>query len=158
MSRKFLSPGNIIQLSAREKNAAIREVISGAATFRDLPDPEGFEESVLEREALGTTGLGHGVAFAHGKVPDLPRMKVALGISRRGIDFHSIDGLPVHLLFVVATHPDMHIDYLRCLSTLARMARRKGFREEILACVEEEEIESRIGEAYTRARGCAEAP
>lgn len=152
MNRSFLAPGNIVKLNAEEKNQAIREVISQAETFQDLENPELFEESVLQRESVGTTGLGHGVAFAHGKLPGISQIQVALGVSREGIDFSSIDGQPVHLLFVVATHPDMYLDYLNCLSTLARMARRKGFREEILACAQESEMRHKIDEAYSRVR------
>jgi PTS system nitrogen regulatory IIA component len=156
MNGKLLDSENVVELAASEKFAAIREVIFRAPTFRDLADINLFEKSVMERESIGSTGLGHGVAFAHGKLPEVPHMKVALGISRQGIDFQSVDGSPVHLLFVVATRPDMHIDYLECLSTLARMARSDGFREDILSCCREEDVEYKLSENFLRIRGCVE--
>jgi PTS system nitrogen regulatory IIA component len=145
MYENLFHPGTVvIELKNTEKYEAIREIISQARVFDDLSDKTLFEEAVIARERAQSTGLGRGVAFAHGKLTEIRHMKLALGVSRGGIDFRSVDGLPVHLLFVVATHPSMHIDYLHCLASLARMVRREGFREEILSCCREEEVENKL--------------
>jgi PTS system nitrogen regulatory IIA component len=145
MYENLFRPGTVvIELESTHKFDAIREIISQARVFDELSDKALFEDAVLTRERAQSTGLGRGVAFAHGKLKEIRQMKVALGVSRRGIEFGSTDGLPVHLLFVVATHPSMHVDYLRCLSSLARMVRREGFREEILSCCREEDVENKL--------------
>lgn len=149
MHYKLFTPGTVvIELKSTEKYAAIRELIREAKVFQDLPDRDAFEQAVIDREKLQSTGLGHGVAFAHGRLPEIKTLKVALGISRKGIDFDSIDGKPVHLLFVFATNPAMHIDYLSCLSALARMVKKEGFQEEILACYEETEVTNKLCDTY----------
>ncbi len=149
MHYKLFTPGTVvIELKSTEKYEAIRELIREAKVFQDLSDRDAFEQAVIEREKLQSTGLGHGVAFAHGRLPEIRTLKVALGISRKGIDFDSIDGKPVHLLFLFATNPTMHIDYLSCLASLAKMVKREGFREEILACYEETEVTNKLCDTY----------
>jgi PTS system nitrogen regulatory IIA component len=147
---KLFNQGTVLEIKSTEKLDAIRELIREARVFDDLASRTDFEKAVVDREELQSTGLGHGVAFAHGKLPGISQMKVALGISRRGIEFDSVDGRPVHLLFVVATDPSMHIDYLKCLATLARMVRLDGFQDEILSCCHEDEIERKLCDTYSR--------
>lgn len=145
MNYKLFTPGTVvIELDSTDKYEAIRELIRAAKVFQELPDLKAFEHAVIEREKLQSTGLGYGVAFAHGRLSSVTSLKVALGISRKGIDFDSVDHRPVHLLFVFATHPSMHIDYLSCLSSLARMVKIEGFQDEILACYEETEVENKL--------------
>ncbi len=149
MYYKLFTPGTVvIELRSTEKFEAIRELIREAKVFQDLPDRDAFEQAVIEREKLQSTGLGHGVAFAHGRLPEVKTLKVALGISRKGIDFDSMDGKPVHLLFVFATNPTMHIDYLSCLASLAKMVKKEGFQEQILACYEETEVTNKLCDTY----------
>lgn len=158
MNNTIFDPGTVvIEIKSTDKDTAIEEIISHARVFDDLSDRKLFTKSVLAREKLESTGVGHGVAFAHGKLPEISRTRVALGISREGIEFGSFDGRPVHLLFVVATHPDMHIDYLNCLAALARMARNEDFREEILSCCREEDVQDKLVTSYRRAVGLAAA-
>jgi PTS system nitrogen regulatory IIA component len=148
-SNMFRSGAVVFEIKSTSKAEAIREVISQASVFDDIPDKAQFEEAIFLREELDCTGLGHGTAFAHGKLPEITSMKIALGISRRGIDYGSLDGKPVYLLFVLATNPSMHIDYLKHLSVLARMVRAEGFRDEILSCFRQEEIEDKLIKFYS---------
>ncbi|GAB4222223.1 MAG: PTS sugar transporter subunit IIA [Spirochaetales bacterium] len=146
---KLFTPGTVvIELKSEHKYDAIRELIREAKVFQELPDRDAFERAVIEREQLQSTGLGHGVAFAHGRIDGIESIKVALGISRKGIEFDSVDGKPVHLLFVFATDPGMHIDYLSCLASMARMVKKEGFQEEILACYEETEVTNKLCDTY----------
>lgn len=151
MQRSIFHSGTVVvELHSTEKFAALRELIHNAPVFETLSDRDLFQETVFARERIQSTGLGRGVAFAHGKIAEIDHVKVALGISKCGIEFDSVDGHPVHLLFLVATNPSMHIDYLRCLATLASMTRIEGFREEIISCCREEEIEDKLSTTYER--------
>jgi PTS system nitrogen regulatory IIA component len=75
---------------------------------------------------------------------------IALGISHEGIDFDSYDGEPVHLLFIVANHPEQQMDYLHILSTLVAMVRDELFRRELLACPHEREVQQKLCSVFTR--------
>lgn len=133
----YFDPGSVIwELESSNKFDAIREIISRAKIFTDHHglDLAAFAEKVVERERLQSTGFGHGVAVAHGRTDQVSSPRIALGVSRSGIDFDSVDGEPVHLLFIVANHPDHEVDYLHILSTLVGMVRDEMFRREILTC------------------------
>ncbi len=136
-------------LSSTDKESAIRELIQRAPVFRELHDLERFTEAVISRERQVSTGFGHGVAVAHGRVSQAGRVLIGLGLSRLGVPFDAPDGEPVHLLFVIASPPEMNLDYLQALSCLVRAIREREVREALLASIETHEIERRIREAFT---------
>lgn len=157
--RKYFEDGSVIwNLQSSAKHDAIREVIYNTPVFRSVQglDIQGFEDKVFAREELQSTGFGHGVAVAHGRTDEVDGPHIALGVSREGIEFNSVDGKPVHLLFVVATHPAMPMDYLQILSTLVSLVRNEVFRNELLGCACREDVELKLCDAFqgmmTRAR------
>jgi len=145
----FQRGSGVAELASSDKFAAIRELIRGAPVFRQIADLESFEEAVIAREKLQSTGFGHGVAVAHGRMPGLARVLIGFGLSRAGIPFESVDGKPVHLLFIIASPPHLSLDYLQVLSTLVRCVRERNLRESILACPGAQEMETRIREAFS---------
>lgn len=152
----FFDPGSVIwDVRSTNKYDAIREVIFNVRTFEDQAglDVEAFSQLVIEREKLQSTGFGHGVAVAHGRTDRVGRPIVALGVSREGIDYESVDGEPVHLLFVVANHPDHQMNYLRILSTLVSMVRDEYFRRDLLTCSHAREIEDKLCRGLTHILG-----
>ena len=148
----FFSPGSVIwDVRSTDKFDAIRETIYKTTVFHMIPglDIETFSDAVVNREREQSTGFGHGIAIAHGRTGQVATSEIALGVSRHGIDFQACDGLPVHLLFVVASHPDRQIDYLRILSSLATMVRNELFRRELLACLCQEEVQQKVCDAFS---------
>jgi PTS system nitrogen regulatory IIA component len=148
----YFDPGTIIwNLTSTNKFEAIRELIARAPVFAEhcALDIGDFTERVIERERLQSTGFGHGVAVAHGRTPDVDEPTIALGISHSGIDFEAYDGEPVHLLFIVANHPDQQMDYLHILSTLVAMVRNELFREELLNCGRLNEVQQKLCTVFT---------
>jgi nitrogen PTS system EIIA component len=151
-------PGTVVpDLRSTDKFEALRELISRVAVFRDLKTrvdfPGGFcsafAETVIQRERQQTTGFGHGVAVAHGRLKGVPRVTIALGISREGIPYDSPDDEPVHLLFVIASPPELSLDYLQALSTLVRCLREKTDRDRLIEGETPVEIEQRMRAAFT---------
>jgi PTS system nitrogen regulatory IIA component len=138
----------VFDLGATEKFAALRELVRRASVFQEIPDLPAFEEAVICRERLQSTGFGHGVAVAHGRIRELPRVLIGLGLSRHGIPFDSPDGKPVHLLFIVASPQHTSIDYLQALSTLVRVVRDCALRDSLLSAGDEAEIEKTIRGAF----------
>ncbi len=148
---RFFRAGSVVlQLESENKFDAIREVVLRAPVFQQIDglELEEFAQIVIRRELELSTGFGHGVAVAHGRTPAVEDSYVALGVSRSGIDYDAPDGLPVHLLFVVANHPDQQMDYLKIISTLACLCRSDTFRNELLSSVCRDEIESKLGAAF----------
>ena len=131
-----------------DKFAAIHEVVGRAGVFSDGPQRAAVEQAVMRREQIQSTGIGHGVAAAHGQTDGVTEVTIALGISRLGIDYHAIDGQPVKLLFVLATPPDRHRDYLTALSGICRLSKREFFEELLARNMTEQELQQQICQAF----------
>ncbi len=147
----FFLPGSVVwDLQNTEKEAAIQETILRSTPFHRVNDLdiEQFVSAVLTREREQTTGFGHGIAISHGRDLSFTKSTVSLGISRAGVEFNAFDGKPVHMLFVVGSHPDKQIDYLRILSSLAVLAHDKNFRSDVLGCLGQEEAQKKLYTAF----------
>ena len=123
---------NLCELEATDKFNAIKELTSKTKSLKMLSDPNKFQESVIRREEDMSTGLGNGVAIAHGNCSENEKLIVALGISHKGIEFNAIDKKPVHILFLVANPPDSHKEYLHILSTIVGLLQHESFRRSLL--------------------------
>lgn len=99
-----------------DKYSAIDEVIRSCGVFDDVEDRVAFIKAVHDRERIQSTGVGHGVAIAHGKVASIPSCRIALGWSREGIAFDDKYSEPVHLVFVIASSPSRQDEYIHAVS------------------------------------------
>ena len=90
----------IVDLKAQNKKDAIIELIESLKTSKKIKKTDEIIEVVLEREKLGSTGIGQGVAIPHGKTDALTEQVGVLGISKKGIEFNSLDGEPVYIIFL----------------------------------------------------------
>jgi len=138
----------VVDLQSVDKFDALRELIRRARVFREIENLPAFEEAVIARERLQSTGFGHGVAVAHGRAAGVERVLIAMGLSRSGIPYESPDKEPVRLLFVIASPLQVSLDYLQALSTLVRCLRDAPVRDSLLAALNVEEIEQRIRDAF----------
>ncbi len=149
----YFDPGSVIwNLESTNKLDAIREIIRNARVFEEHErlETEEFTRIVIARERLQSTGFGHGVAVAHGRTDQVDEPVIALGISQEGIDYDSYDGRPVHLLFIIANHPERQMDYLQLLSTLVLMVRDELFRRELLDCTDASAAEQRLCGVFSK--------
>jgi nitrogen PTS system EIIA component len=147
-----LPPGTVIcDLHGADKYEAIGDLIRRAPVFQALPDRQALVEAVAARERLQSTGLGHGVAVAHGRVPGAAGVLVALGVHRTGIAWDSPDGEPVRLLFVIASPLAVSLEYLQVLSNLVRCLRDSGTRACLMEGTESHQVEARLREAFDAA-------
>jgi PTS system nitrogen regulatory IIA component len=149
MNHCFQTGSVVPDLRSTDKFEALREVIRRARIFRAIDERAKLEEAVIARERQQTTGFGHGVAVAHGRVRGVPRVLIALGVSQAGIAYDSPDGAPVHLLFVIASPPNLSLDYLQALSTLVRCIREKDARDSLIGAAGAGEIEERLRAAFS---------
>src|SRR5688572_21848203 len=116
-------------VGADDKPAAIRELVESLAQAGAIAadDVEGIVGAVMKREELGSTGIGRGVAVPHTKHASVERLVGTVGISVEGVDFNSLDGDKVHLLFLLVSPPDRPGDHLRALENISRQLRDDSF-------------------------------
>ncbi len=129
----------LTDFSARDKWAFFQEISRILAEETGLKARR-IEEALVEREKLGSTALGQGVALPHARVPLLPRIYVSVARSLKGVAFDSPDGQPVKIIFTVLAPEEESGLYLRCLSHLARMLKEQGFREGLLSARSPQEM------------------
>lgn len=119
----------VLPLKSKEKKAIINELIETLAQNHKVKDKAEAFKSVMEREKLGSTGVGLGIAIPHGRTSAVDKLVGALGISPTGVDFESLDGEPVYFVFLVLSPLEATGDYLRAISRIARLFKDKFFRE-----------------------------
>jgi PTS system fructose-specific IIA component/PTS system nitrogen regulatory IIA component len=116
-------------LAAEDKPEVIREMVESLAQAGAISpgDVESIIAAILKREELGSTGIGRGVAVPHTKHPGVERLVGTVGVSVEGVDFNSLDGDKVHLLFLLISPPDRPGDHLRALENISRQLRDETF-------------------------------
>lgn len=111
-------------LSASNKKALFQTLAASAARRTGLPARD-IVACLSERERLGSTGFGGGVAIPHGKLEGLGRVHGAFARLAAPIDFHAVDNLPVDLVFMILSPPDAGADHLKALASVSRILRDK---------------------------------
>ncbi len=129
----FLQPAAV---NARLAGASPAEVL--AELCRPVAAATGLDagrllQTLLDREKLGSTVVGEGVAIPHGKLPGLQGIVAAFGRAPEGVDFRAIDGRPARLFFVLFAPESSAGAHLKALARVSRIFRSPGFREAILA-------------------------
>lgn len=130
--RYHLHPQRVVDLTARQKDGALEEIVSAVSSAEAIEDAEALLVAVREREKILSTGIGLGIAIPHARIASVKRFVVALGRHREGIDFGSIDGSPVRILVLIAGPQDAQKPYLELLAQLSRRLKLEEVREEIL--------------------------
>lgn len=139
----FLSAeGIVIDLKAQDKKTAIAELVDQLVKEKKIKKASEAEviETVLEREKLGSTGIGQGVAIPHGKTDAVSEQIGALGISQKGVEFNSLDGEPVHLIFFLVGPVEVAGQHLKALSRISRLFKDKFFRQALREAKSVEEV------------------
>lgn len=141
--------GSVVpDIESTDKFGAITELVRRTAAFREVKQNPAFLEAVFNRERERSTGFGHGIAVAHAKSDCVRRIEIALGISHKGIEFDSIDHMPVNLLFLVATPIYKAELYLKLLSVLMTVMRNTDLRADLLSMYDPHQIESLLDERF----------
>ena len=120
-------------LQATDGAGILRELAEKIAARSAVGDAETLFQRLWEREQLGSTAIGHGVAIPHCKLNGLPRVLVAVGISRGGVDFGATDGKPVRLFFLVASPSRSPAEHLQSLAAISKWVKGEGHVARLLA-------------------------
>ncbi|NMB63698.1 MAG: PTS sugar transporter subunit IIA [Spirochaetes bacterium] len=119
-------------LKSKNKYKAIEELADVFKGTDVCSDIKAFINALKEREEIMTTGIGFGIAVPHAKLESVHKIAFAIGISKKGIDFNSIDGKPVHLVVLVAAGERQHKEYLKLLSKIMSVLKNDIIRNEMI--------------------------
>ena len=138
---EILKPQNIkVPVLAKVKTEAIAELISLLADNGEVVDPKKVLDSVLEREATRTTGIGNGLAIPHGKCNGTDHLVMAIGRPQTPIDFQAIDGRPVSLIWLLTSPPDKTGPHIHALARISRLMTIDRFRQALANAKTSQEI------------------
>ena len=129
-----------LPITSANKFDIIRELLEVLQSAGQLTEFDTAYEAVLAREALGSTGLEHGIAVPHTKTDSVADLTMAIGISPEGVDFDALDGQPSHLFFVMLAPPDKAGPHIEALAEIARITRSRAFSRLLLSAASREEV------------------
>jgi nitrogen PTS system EIIA component len=130
----------ISDLKARAKKQALEEMVACLTANRNDIDARELYAVLIEREKLGSTGIGNGIAIPHGKLDGLDTICLVFARSDGGIDFDSLDGKPVHLVFLLVAPSNSAGAHLKALARLSRLLKEKNFRDDLLGAADAEAL------------------
>jgi PTS system nitrogen regulatory IIA component len=143
----MIKPQGIVpNLRVSSKKQALQELSKRAAELTGLPDRKIFEV-LIQRERLGTTGVGHGIGIPHGKLPELDRLYALFARLERPIDFDAIDDQPVDLICVLLAPETAGADHLKALARVSRLLRDQSICEKIRGSEKAEAIHALLADS-----------
>ncbi|MFH1655415.1 MAG: PTS sugar transporter subunit IIA [Candidatus Omnitrophota bacterium] len=138
LSKKAIST----DLKSTDKPGVIKELVElliGAGEI-ERRDKNKLIDILMAREALGSTAIGQGVGIPHGKSDCVKKLIAAFGISRKGVNFDSLDGEPVYIFFLLVAPQNSAGPHLKALARISRLLKDKYFRENLKAAKDERSV------------------
>jgi len=130
----------LLDIQARSKEGVLREMAEALQVQCPQVRLEDLCQVLHEREQIGSTGVGSGVALPHGKVKGLERIHYCFGRSQEGISFDSIDNQPVHFVFMILSPLDVAEEYLKTLARASRLLKQPERRRQLRQAATKQEI------------------
>jgi PTS system nitrogen regulatory IIA component len=129
----YLTENDVLsRLHASTREGVIDEMVAHLKESGKIDDPEGLVSILLDREMLGSTGIGHGVAIPHGRLKGLDEILLVFGRSPEGIEFDAHDGAPVNLFFLLVAPEDSAGLHLKTLARISRIIKNPECRQALL--------------------------
>ena len=135
LQRKAILP----DLKAQNKKGILEEMVVPVAEIAAVSQ-EDLVKVLMERERLGSTGIGGGIGIPHGKMKDLESLVLGFGLSRKGVDFESLDGQPTHIFFLLVTPENSTGLHLKLLARISRILKIDPFKDRLLNAADKDEI------------------
>ena len=135
-----LDATRVLDLDCSTKNECLSALVDAAATSDAVVDREALLKAVLERESKLSTGIGLGIAVPHARIDAITRFVVVVGRHRRGMEFGSIDGRPVHIVVLIAGPREAKTPYLELLAQLSKRLKLEDVRTKIRADATSQEV------------------
>jgi len=137
---KCLSIGQIRDISSHSKDDAIAELCGMISDIPAVTDSERLLTAIMEREKIMSTGIGSGIALPHAKTSAVHDFVIAVGRCREGIDFESLDGLPVNIIVLLAAPDRKRTEFLKLIAAIGAVFNKQDFREQFLDADSPEEM------------------
>jgi fructose-specific phosphotransferase system IIA component len=138
---QILEPACIkVPLEGKDKEAIISELVDVLDANSMLADKDNVLQAVLMREQTRSTGIGSGIAIPHGKCKGVSELVMAMGVSRSGVDFQSIDGKPVHIVVLLASPTDRTGPHIQALARISRLLLDEEFKNKLQNSSSAEEL------------------
>lgn len=136
----FLNQKTIItELKATDKKGVLEELTLPVSQITGTDHKE-LVRVLIERERLGSTGIGKGIGIPHGKLKGLESLVLGFGLSRKGVDFDAMDGKPTHIFFLLLT-PESSTDlHLKLLARISKILKGESFTQKIQQAADKEEV------------------
>jgi len=123
----LLNEGLIIpELVSQERDAALEEMVGYLKAANKITHDKELFEKLIQREKLGSTAIGEGIAIPHCKLQEVESPFLALAVSKKGVRFEALDGKPTHIFFLVVSSPDNPGQSLQILAAVAYLVRKAG--------------------------------
>jgi PTS system nitrogen regulatory IIA component len=129
----------LTDLKARDKKGVIEELCEPVARIAGVAGEE-LVRVLLERERLGSTGIGDGIGIPHGKLKNIQQLVLGFGLSRQGVDFESMDGRPTHIFFVLVTPESSTGLHLRLLARVSKILKNDILKERLMHASDSSEV------------------
>ena len=137
---QLLHKGSIIaNLNARDKKGTIDELALAVSNITKASVKE-IATVLMEREQLGSTGIGGGIAIPHGKLDSVQSIIVGFGLSRKGIEYESLDNKPVHIFFLLLTPENSTGGHLKVLAQISKLLKMDQFKKDLIAAQSVDDI------------------
>jgi len=149
-SKLFDSRRIFLDLPGESMAGTLGELARRLEAAGEVKDATDLAARLLERERLGCTGLGNGVAIPHCKLSGLESAVVAVGVVPGGVDFHTLDGRPVRLVLLVLSPADAPAGHLQALARISRLMKTPGVTEAVLSGESPEEVARALRSAESR--------
>lgn len=144
---ELLDPAAIVaELNGTVKRDVLAELTDALLKTDPGLSRDNIMRVLMERERLGSTGIGDGVAIPHGKLKDIDRLLISFGLSRQGVDFDSMDGKPAHLFFLLIAPEESVGVHLKTLARISKLLKSTAVRERLQSAVDSAEIHRIISE------------
>jgi PTS system nitrogen regulatory IIA component len=141
---ELLPRGAIIpDLVSKDKKGVLEELAICVAPMARTGSDE-IVRVLLEREQLGSTGIGGGIGIPHGKLASVSSIVVGFGLSRRGVEFDSLDHKPVHIFFLLITPENSTGSHLKVLAQISKLLKKDQFKESLIRAESIDEIQKII--------------
>jgi PTS system nitrogen regulatory IIA component len=135
----------IADLESTNKNGVIKELARSVSKATDA-SPDDIAAVLMEREMLGSTGIGGGIAIPHGKLNSVKSVTIGFGLSRQGVEYDSLDNRLVHIFFLLLTPENSTGGHLKVLAQISKLLKKTQFKAGLQAATSVDEIHDIIME------------
>ena len=139
----FLSKQAIVtDIKATKKEDVIKELVDALVESGDIEKRYRAKliDALMSRESLGSTAIGQGIAIPHAKSECVDKLVAAFGLSKKGVDFDSLDGEPAYIFFLLVAPQDSAGPHLKALARISRLLKDKYFRDTLRGCADDKSV------------------